>query len=61
VHLADGRTFTRELYEAIRAEERARIGTGGDHLADAAAILDRVILQPEFEPFMTLVAYPYLG
>ena len=61
VHLADGGTFTRELYETIRAEELARIGAGGGHVADAATILDQVVLQPEFEPFMTVVAYSYLG
>ncbi|HET7028796.1 MAG TPA: malate synthase A [Candidatus Limnocylindrales bacterium] len=57
VALEDGRPMTADVYRAIRDEELARLG-GPDtgRLADAAAILDAVVLAPEFEPFLTLVA-----
>jgi len=58
--LDDGRAVTDELYGQLRDEELARLGTGADHLAEARAILDRLVLDEAFAEFMTLSAYPRL-
>jgi malate synthase len=57
--LDDGRPFTREMYQQIRAEESASLGSSG-RLADAAEILDKLVLNDNFIEFLTFVAYPYL-
>ncbi|MEN3002347.1 MAG: malate synthase A [Armatimonadota bacterium] len=65
--LADGRTITPELFKQMLGEELAKIEAevGSDayrkgRYADAAAILERVVLAPQFVDFVTLVAYDYL-
>jgi len=59
--LTDGRTMTRDLYEEIRDEELATLGgPDASRLADAAAILNGLILNDSFEEFLTLPAYAYL-
>jgi malate synthase len=45
-------------YRAIRDAELARLGSGP--YAEAAAILDRLVLAPEFVEFATVAAYPSL-
>jgi malate synthase len=59
--LEDGRTITTELYETIRSEELETLG-GRDQqrYADAAAILDELVLSDEFIAFLTHIAYPYI-
>jgi malate synthase len=63
VSLEDGRPLTADLYAAIRGEELARLQSGGASadLADAARILDALVLTDAFAPFLTVVAYPRLG
>jgi malate synthase len=59
--LSDGRTITREMYETFRAEELSHLtsqGTG--RFADAAKILDSLIISDEFIEFLTIPAYAYL-
>ncbi len=59
--MADGRPVTGDLYATLRAEELAALGgpaTG--RYADAAAILDALVLDPQFTEFLTLQAYDYL-
>jgi malate synthase len=58
--LEDGRTVTPELYQAVRAEELAKLGGETHWLRQAAEILDGLVLAPEFLPFLTLRAYEYL-
>ncbi len=62
VALDDGRVVTRELYEAIRAEELARWSAEipDSRLAEAAQLLDRLVLAEEFVEFLTLEAYPLI-
>ena len=67
VPLDDGLPFTAERYRAIRDEELARIreaaggSTGGvGRLAEAASLLDRLVLDDEFAEFLTLDAYRLL-
>jgi malate synthase len=61
VSLADGRPMTADLYREIREEELRKIGGPGQgRLRDAADILDRLVLSPEFRPFLTLEAYESL-
>src|SRR6202162_3321012 len=59
--LVDGRSGTPALYEAIRAEELAKLG-GPDtgRLREAAEILDGLVGAEEFVEFLTLPAYGYL-
>ena len=63
VSLEDGRPMTADLYSAIRGEELARLQSGGAsaRVADAARILDGLVLADSFAPFLTTVAYPLLG
>ncbi len=62
--LADGRAVTLDLLRALAAEELAKIRAeagdeayAGGHYQRAAALIDRLTAQQEFEPFLTLVAY----
>lgn len=59
--LDDGRPFTTELYEQIRAEELESLG-GPDtaRYGDAAEILDYLVLSEEFVEFLTFKAYDYI-
>jgi malate synthase len=61
--LDDGRSVTGGLYTAIRDESLAALGgpTGGNgHLADAAELLDRLVLDDDFAEFLTQRAYSLL-
>jgi malate synthase len=65
--LTDGRVITPELFRQMLGEELAKIEAeiGGEasrtsRYADAAAILERVVLAPQFVDFVTLVAYDYI-
>jgi malate synthase len=61
VRLANGRIMDRGLYEEIRDAELARLG-GPDEgrLAEAADLLDRLVLDDAFASFLTLRAYSLL-
>jgi len=58
--LEDGRIFTEELYRQLKAEEMKKL-EGLNNLEAAAALLDELVLQPEFREFLTLPAYERLG
>ncbi|HEV8402187.1 MAG TPA: malate synthase A [Candidatus Limnocylindrales bacterium] len=61
VELADGRAVSAALYETIRDEELARLGGAGEgRLSEAAALLDRLVLDDDFAEFLTLRAYSSL-
>ncbi|MBF6604885.1 MAG: malate synthase A [Chloroflexi bacterium] len=60
--LDDGRVVSADLYRSIRAEEFERQGQAGGagagrRLADAAALLDGLVLDDEFAEFLTIGAY----
>jgi malate synthase len=60
--LDDGRAVDANLYEEIRdAELEALGGRGARRMADAADLLDDLVLADEFADFLTLRAYPLLG
>ncbi len=60
--LEDGRTFDGPLYQSIRDEEVARLGSGAyGRLGEAAGLLDGLVLDADFAEFLTLRAYPLLG
>jgi malate synthase len=66
--LDDGSPLTAERYRAIRNDEVAALGgaapggpdDGSSRLADAAELLDRLVLEDEFIEFLTLPAYDRL-
>ena len=59
--LEDGRTVTDELFEGVLGEELARLGgSSAGRLADAAALLEELVLAPDMPEFMTLLAYEAL-
>ncbi len=59
--LDDGRVVDPALYASIRDEELARLREGGEgRLADAADLLDRLVLADDFAEFLTLRAYSLL-
>jgi len=61
VSLDDGRPLTPERYRAIRDREIADLdGPQVGLLADAAEVLDRLILEDDFTEFLTLPAYERL-
>jgi malate synthase len=63
VGLADGGTLTPHRYATIRDEELARLREPVPDApwADAAALLDELVLSDGFAEFLTLGAYPRLG
>jgi malate synthase len=61
VRLADGRIMDRVFYEDIRDAELDKLGgTETGRLAEAADLLDRLVLDDDFAPFLTLRAYSLL-
>ncbi len=59
--LVDGRTVDAGLYGTIRDEELARLGGAAEgRLAEAVALLDRLVLDDGFAEFLTLRAYALL-
>jgi malate synthase len=57
-----GREAGAELYRQIRDEEVRRLGRGAyGHMANAAALLDELVLDDDFDEFLTLRAYPRLA
>src|SRR5262245_24859366 len=61
VALDDGRSFDDALYATIRDEELTRLGGAEEgRLADAAGLLDRLVLDRDFAEFLTLRAYGLL-
>jgi len=59
--LNDGRTFTVDLYRQFADEELEKLGgKGKQRFADAAALLNKLILSPAMEEFLTLPAYDVL-
>jgi malate synthase len=62
VPLDDGRPMTAGLYSAIRDHELGalRVDAPGYRWADAARLLDRLVLADDFAEFLTLDAYRVL-
>ncbi len=63
VELADGRTMSGSLYEQIRTEELDRLRAedrDNGHLAEAAELLDDLVLNDDFVGFLTLPGYDKL-
>ena len=61
VVLADGRAFDAVMYGSIRDEELDRLGGSAQgRLAEAADLLDRLVLDDDFADFLTLRAYSLL-
>ena len=58
--LEDGAALTADRYRRIRDEELERIGRLSGRSADAAALLDDLVLADEFAEFLTLDAYSRL-
>jgi malate synthase len=61
--LSDGTTMTRARYLAMRAETVAALTAGANgpsRLADAAALLDRLVLDESFTDFLTVPGYEAL-
>ena len=61
--LDDGSPLTTERYHTMRDEELARLITAApqpDHLAEAATLLDSLVLADDFVEFLTLPAYELL-
>jgi malate synthase len=58
----EGMRVTPELYREMRAEcvEELRSGPPGEHLQDAAELLDSLVLAEDFIPFLTLPGYERL-
>jgi malate synthase len=62
IELDDGKPFDPGRYTAIRDEELVRLGgVDSGRLADAADLLDRLVLDDDFAEFLTLRAYSMLG
>jgi malate synthase len=60
--LDDGNPLTAERYRSIRDEELAALGgAGAGRLAEAASLLEELVLADDFVEFLTLPAYDRLG
>jgi malate synthase len=55
--LEDGGSLTDDRYRRIRDEELDRIGRDTGRVAEAAALLDRLVLADDFAEFLTPQAY----
>jgi malate synthase len=61
IRLAEGAPVTGELYQRVRGEELAKLGgVGQGRLGNAVQLLDALVLDDTFTPFLTLPAYPLL-
>jgi malate synthase len=59
--LDDDREAGAALYDQVRSDEVARLGMGAyGHMAEAATLLDELVLTDAFDDFLTLRAYPRL-
>jgi malate synthase len=59
--LSDGRPVTKGLYEAVKAEELAKLGGAGvGRMREAIEILDGLVEREDYTEFLTLPAYPHL-
>ena len=56
--LDDGRVIDKALYEKIRSEEMDKLS--GPHLTQAASLVDKLVMNPDFPEFLTLGAYELL-
>jgi malate synthase len=64
VLLADGTEMSAELYEELREVELAGLqaaAASDNRFADAAELLDRLVLDDDFEDFLTIPGYQQLG
>src|SRR5690606_24534028 len=63
IPLDDGQPLTPDRYVAIRDEELAALRSAAPEApwADAAELLDDLVLSDDFADFLTLEAYPRLG
>jgi malate synthase len=59
----DGRPMSAERYTTVRDEELGQLQASAPDYrwADAAALLDELVLSDDFAEFLTLRAYPLLG
>ena len=58
--LDDGTPFTADRYRAVRDAEVARLGADTGRIAEAARLLDGLVLADDFVEFLTPGAYPLL-
>ena len=61
--LADGPVMSAELYREVQTEALAALKqqrNGANHFDEAASLLDRLVLEDEFIPFLTLPGYQLL-
>jgi malate synthase len=58
--LDDGRPVTVDLYRELRDQELARLGDEAE-FGPAARLLDRLVTEPDFAEFLTVLAYPSLS
>jgi malate synthase len=56
--LADGQPVSREMVRSTIDEQKNKLQS--ERIADAAKIFDRMIVNPDFTEFLTLVAYDYI-
>ena len=61
VQLEDGRPLSTELFKAMHKAELDNLGGAAKgRLAQAAQLLDKLVLSEEFEEFLTIPAYEML-
>ena len=68
VVIDDGRPFNKAMYEHLFKEELEKIQNGGlqnplwrDHLEDAATLFNALVINKDFEEFLTIPAYQQLN
>jgi malate synthase len=60
MRLDGGRVVDEAFYRVVLNEEVARLGRGAGHLAEAAQLLDDLVLAEDFPEFLTVDAYALL-
>ncbi len=56
--LSDGRQVTQEMVRNVVAEQKSKLQ--GGRISEAAEIFERMMTNPDFTEFLTLVAYDYI-
>jgi malate synthase len=56
--LSDGRQVTQEMVRDVVAEQKSKLQ--GGRISEAAEIFERMMTNPDFTEFLTLVAYDYI-
>ena len=60
VKMADGEKMSESLYKSLRTQIVSELEQTGAHLNEAVSVLDKIVLDHDFQDFLTIPAYQSL-